>query len=125
MQEHVESDQIEKYIIHQPLNRFFINMHTFHNSHLLRTTLPRDLVAPILLFSEQQEKHCELAANLREKQASRKAAAAKKRKRPEDDGNEEEIEARPRKTQKEVTRKQPKSRALPLPTHSIAASRAR
>ncbi|KAJ6542973.1 hypothetical protein B0H19DRAFT_865265, partial [Mycena capillaripes] len=75
MQERVESDQIEKYIIHQPLDRFFINMHAFHNSHLLRATLPRDLVTPILLFPEQQAKHFELAANLREKQAGRKAAA--------------------------------------------------
>ncbi|KAJ7349682.1 hypothetical protein DFH08DRAFT_667969, partial [Mycena albidolilacea] len=71
MQERVESDQIEKYIIHQPLDRFFINMHAFHNSHLLRATLPRELVTPILLFPERQAKHCELAANLREKQASR------------------------------------------------------
>ncbi|KAJ7878910.1 hypothetical protein B0H13DRAFT_1527939, partial [Mycena leptocephala] len=58
-------------IIHQPLDRFFINMHAFHNSHLLRATLPRDLVTPILLFPERQAKHSELAANLREKQAGR------------------------------------------------------
>jgi hypothetical protein len=64
-----------------------------------------------------------LAANLREKQAGRKAAAAKKRKRPEDDdGDKDEVETRPRKTRKGVTRKQPKSGP---PTHSIAANRAR
>ncbi|KAJ7874105.1 hypothetical protein B0H13DRAFT_1544666, partial [Mycena leptocephala] len=47
------------------LDRFLINMHAFHNSHLLRATLPRDLVTPILLFPERQA-NSELAANLRE-----------------------------------------------------------
>ncbi|KAJ6494369.1 hypothetical protein C8R45DRAFT_777599, partial [Mycena sanguinolenta] len=81
MQERVESDQIENFIVHLPLDRFFINMHAFHNSHLLRATLPRNLVAPILLFPERQAKHSQLATNLREKVASRKLPAAKKRKR--------------------------------------------
>ncbi|KAJ7937548.1 hypothetical protein B0H13DRAFT_1852520 [Mycena leptocephala] len=42
MQECVESDQTEKYIVHKPLDRFIINTHAFHNAHLLRATLPRD-----------------------------------------------------------------------------------
>ncbi|KAJ7364499.1 hypothetical protein DFH08DRAFT_920925 [Mycena albidolilacea] len=67
MQERVESDQIENYIVHGSLDRFFINMHSFHNAHLLRATLPRDLVAPIPLFSDRQAKHVELATQLREK----------------------------------------------------------
>ncbi|KAJ7671105.1 hypothetical protein B0H14DRAFT_3178540 [Mycena olivaceomarginata] len=41
MQERVESDQIEKYIVHESLDRFIINTHAFHNAHLLRATLPR------------------------------------------------------------------------------------
>jgi hypothetical protein len=80
MQERVESDQIENYIVHGSLDRFFINMHLFHNAHLLRATLPRDLVAPIPLFSDRQAKHSELATQLREKVAIRKAAAVNKRK---------------------------------------------
>ncbi|KAJ7016924.1 hypothetical protein C8F04DRAFT_907563, partial [Mycena alexandri] len=35
---------IQKYkyiVVHNPLARFFINSHPFHNAHLLRTTLPR------------------------------------------------------------------------------------
>ncbi|KAJ7336079.1 hypothetical protein DFH08DRAFT_706642, partial [Mycena albidolilacea] len=64
MQERLESDQIEKFIIHQPLDRFFINMHVFHNSHLLRATLRRNLVAPIPLFPKRQEKHSGLAVHL-------------------------------------------------------------
>ncbi|KAJ7843923.1 hypothetical protein B0H14DRAFT_2221359, partial [Mycena olivaceomarginata] len=32
MQGRVKSDQIEKYIIHEPLDRFIINTHAFHNA---------------------------------------------------------------------------------------------
>ncbi|KAJ7927350.1 hypothetical protein B0H13DRAFT_2229300 [Mycena leptocephala] len=60
MQERVESDQIENFIIHEPLDRFIINSHAFHNAHLL-------------------QKHDEFAATPREnwvsKVAKRKAAA--------------------------------------------------
>ncbi|KAJ7855759.1 hypothetical protein B0H14DRAFT_2264274, partial [Mycena olivaceomarginata] len=70
-QERVESDQTESFIIHNSLNRFFINSHGFHNAHLLGATLPRDLLAPIPLFDNREEKHHELATALRETQASR------------------------------------------------------
>ncbi|KAJ7034036.1 hypothetical protein C8F04DRAFT_882212, partial [Mycena alexandri] len=59
MQEHVESDRIENYIVHNPLKRYFIN------SHLLRATLPRDLIAPIPLFQDRQQTHFDLATTLR------------------------------------------------------------
>ncbi|KAJ7031059.1 hypothetical protein C8F04DRAFT_890168, partial [Mycena alexandri] len=65
MQEHVESDQIENYIVHNPLERYFINSHAFHNAHLLRATLPRDLIAPIPLFQDRQQTHFDLATTLR------------------------------------------------------------
>ncbi|KAJ7900642.1 hypothetical protein B0H14DRAFT_2258428, partial [Mycena olivaceomarginata] len=71
MQEHVESDQIENFVVHKPLDRFFINSHAFHNAHLLRATLPRELLAPIPLFTDRQTKHYELAAQLREMQSTR------------------------------------------------------
>ncbi|KAJ7815260.1 hypothetical protein B0H14DRAFT_2285718, partial [Mycena olivaceomarginata] len=71
MQERVESDQIENFIIHEPLDRFIINSHAFHNAHLLRATLPRDLMAPILLFDQRREKHDEFAATLRANWASK------------------------------------------------------
>ncbi|KAJ6606724.1 hypothetical protein B0H10DRAFT_2178638 [Mycena sp. CBHHK59/15] len=71
MQERVESDQIENFIVHEPLDRFIINSHAFHNAHLLRATLPRDLIAPIPLFEERQEKHKEFAATLRQNWASK------------------------------------------------------
>ncbi|KAJ7767878.1 hypothetical protein DFH07DRAFT_866840 [Mycena maculata] len=82
MQERVESDQTENFIVHKPLDRFIINSHAFHNAHLLRATLPRDLIAPIPLFEQRREKHAEFAATFRANRASkaakRKAGAAKK-----------------------------------------------
>ncbi|KAJ7032262.1 hypothetical protein C8F04DRAFT_1211182 [Mycena alexandri] len=117
MQERVESDQIDHFIIHEPLDRFFINMHAFHNAHFLRATLPRSLVAPIPLFPDRQ--------NI--SMASRKASLARKRKRPEDNGDEEEVEPRPRKTQKKAPEKQSKKTAGPIlpPAHFMVATRTR
>lgn len=84
MQERVESDNTENFIVHAALDRFIINSHAFHNAHLLRATLPRDLPAPIPLFEDREEKHNEFAATLRANWASkadkRKAAAVEKRK---------------------------------------------
>ncbi|KAJ7797249.1 hypothetical protein B0H14DRAFT_2389922 [Mycena olivaceomarginata] len=39
MQERVESDIVENFIVHESLDRFIINS---HDPHLLRATLPRD-----------------------------------------------------------------------------------
>ncbi|KAJ7781880.1 hypothetical protein DFH07DRAFT_865022 [Mycena maculata] len=50
IQEQVKSGKTESYIVHQPLDRFTINSHAFHNAHLLRTTLPRDLLTLRPLF---------------------------------------------------------------------------
>ncbi|KAJ7761568.1 hypothetical protein DFH07DRAFT_698595, partial [Mycena maculata] len=47
MQEHVESDQVENYIVHNTLDRYFINSYGFHNAHLLYAMLPREVIAPI------------------------------------------------------------------------------
>jgi hypothetical protein len=74
MQERVESDKTENFIVHNALDRFIINSHAFHNAHLLRATLPRDLLAPIPLFDDRRAKHYELATELRETQAAKKSA---------------------------------------------------
>ncbi|KAJ7688271.1 hypothetical protein B0H17DRAFT_908252, partial [Mycena rosella] len=71
IQERVESDQMENYIIHKSLDRFLINTHAFHNAHLLRAILPRDLIALIPLFTERRVKHDELATQLRENVSTR------------------------------------------------------
>jgi hypothetical protein len=123
MQERIASDKTENYIVHKPLDRFFINTHAFHNAHLLRATLPRDLISPVLLFPDRQAKHHALATELHETQASRKAATeTKKRKRAEEDGDDED--ERPRKARKGSTR-QGKKRNVSDNTGSMVANRSR
>ncbi|KAJ7932028.1 hypothetical protein B0H13DRAFT_1532464, partial [Mycena leptocephala] len=65
IQERVESDITENPIVHAPLDRFIINSHVFHNAHLLRATLPRDLWASTPLFEDRKVQHDDFAANLR------------------------------------------------------------
>src|SRR5260221_4501411 len=74
MQERVESGLVKTYIEHQSLERFVINTHAFHNAHLLRATLPRSLVAPILLHLDRQAKHIEIAGSLRATQEAKRTA---------------------------------------------------
>jgi hypothetical protein len=81
MQERIESGLVQTYIEHKLIERFVINTHAFHNAHLLRATLPRSLVVPILLHPDRQAKHFEIAGRLRVMQdAKRKARAAQKKK---------------------------------------------
>ncbi|KAJ7109538.1 hypothetical protein C8R43DRAFT_962542 [Mycena crocata] len=91
MQERVESDLTEIFIVHQPLDRFIINTHTFHNAHLLHEALPRDLTVPIPVFTDRRAKHDELAVTLQEtKDGKRKRmkekADAKRKEREEKTG---------------------------------------
>ncbi|KAJ7140471.1 hypothetical protein C8R43DRAFT_1131421 [Mycena crocata] len=115
IQERVESDQTENYIVHEPLDRFIINSHAFHNAHLLRAILPRALIAPIPLFTDREAKHHELAAQLRETQTTQKAIAAeKKRKQAElGDDADDEMEERPKKRKKQAVRRR-KKRQTPV-----------
>ncbi|KAJ7498396.1 hypothetical protein B0H11DRAFT_1660166, partial [Mycena galericulata] len=64
MQERVESDQIENYVVHEALDRYIMNSHSFHNAHLLRATLPH-LTAPIPLSRDRQAMHIEMSTALR------------------------------------------------------------
>ncbi|KAJ7805860.1 hypothetical protein B0H14DRAFT_2181153, partial [Mycena olivaceomarginata] len=66
MQERVESDKTENFIVHKTLDRFIINTHAFHNAHLLRAALPQNLVAPTPFIADRTVKHHELAAEFRE-----------------------------------------------------------
>ncbi|KAJ7169264.1 hypothetical protein C8R43DRAFT_1155871 [Mycena crocata] len=118
MQERVESDKVEYYIVHKPLDRYIINTHAFHNAHLLRATLPRDLIAPIPIFEDRKSKHYELAIELR---ATRDGKRAKKRKEREDMDADEE--ARPKKRAR--TRRPPTAGRNILQAESMVATRSR
>jgi hypothetical protein len=84
IQERIESSKVETFIVHKPVDHFFINMHSFHNAHLLRSVLPRDLTAPIPLFEDRRTKHDELAAALRELNNAKQAARVRKEKDAEE-----------------------------------------
>ncbi|KJA24844.1 hypothetical protein HYPSUDRAFT_135587 [Hypholoma sublateritium FD-334 SS-4] len=79
MQERIESGLSRAYIEHQPIDRFVINTHAFHNAHLLRLAIPRSLVAPIPIYSlaDQKLKHTEIAQSLQAAQEVKEAAKAK------------------------------------------------
>ncbi|KAJ6548053.1 hypothetical protein B0H10DRAFT_1969390 [Mycena sp. CBHHK59/15] len=77
MQEHVESDKTERFIVHAPLDRFIINTHSFHNPHLVRATVSRDLWAPVALFEDRRVKHDEFSARLRETRATKATSERK------------------------------------------------
>ncbi|KAF8900617.1 hypothetical protein CPB85DRAFT_1377444 [Mucidula mucida] len=60
-QERQDSEVTENFIEHQPLDRYFINMHAFHNAHLVRATLPRSLTVPLPIVDDRKAFHSELA----------------------------------------------------------------
>ncbi|KAJ6524031.1 hypothetical protein B0H19DRAFT_934723 [Mycena capillaripes] len=104
VQERVESDRIENFIVHNALDRYIINSHAFHNAHLLRATLPRSIIAPIPYFPDREAHHTEMAVALRASREVKraKAAASKKRKAHDNDG---EVGEEPQKKRKKATKK--------------------
>ncbi|KAJ3982098.1 hypothetical protein F5890DRAFT_1416419 [Lentinula detonsa] len=64
-QERIETGIPKKIIQHSDCQQYIVNMHALHNSNLLRDTLPRYLTEPIPLVKDRQQKHQELAAQLR------------------------------------------------------------
>ncbi|KAI0368156.1 hypothetical protein BV20DRAFT_948572, partial [Pilatotrama ljubarskyi] len=75
-QERVESSVHERFIVHKhDIQRFVINMHSLHNTHLIRSVLPRSLVAPLPHFADRRQEHRRLAQALRETQQHKRAAA--------------------------------------------------
>ncbi|KAF7310234.1 hypothetical protein MIND_00397100 [Mycena indigotica] len=76
MQERVESEKTERFIIHADMDRFIVNTHAFHNAHLIRATLSRALWEPTPLLEDRQAKHTELASQLRAKKSKGATAAS-------------------------------------------------
>ncbi|KAJ7239672.1 hypothetical protein C8J57DRAFT_1564739 [Mycena rebaudengoi] len=147
IQERVESDKSEIFIVHKALDRFIINSHAFHNAHLLRATLPRDLLAPIPLFADRRAKHDELAAELRNREFAQKpleprggflawllrkhankraTKASRKRKRADEESDQDDETAEGRKPRRKRTKKRgPKPPNLPSQAGSMVANRAK
>ncbi|KAK7451321.1 hypothetical protein VKT23_012663 [Stygiomarasmius scandens] len=78
-QERLETDQIEHFIEHQPVDRYFINLYAFHNAHLVRRTLPRNLTTPMPVFLDRAQERARCAKTLRDLLAPRKEQTQKKR----------------------------------------------
>lgn len=78
MQERIETPITEAFIEHKPVDIFLINTHAFHNAHLIRAILPRDLTAPIPYAPDRRSHHDQIAQNLRVVRDSKRAAVALK-----------------------------------------------
>jgi hypothetical protein len=82
VQERVQTELSEpnSFIEHNPLDRFLINTHAFHNAHLVRAVLPRDLTIPIAYSADRIAHHTSVATKLREIQDGKRQNAAEKKK---------------------------------------------
>ncbi|KAJ7719037.1 hypothetical protein B0H16DRAFT_1739633 [Mycena metata] len=80
IQERHVTQRTQTAIRHADTEIHFINMHSLHNPHLLRETLPRDLTAPIPYFTDRDRKHDEFAAQVRVSGPIKRATTAKKTK---------------------------------------------
>jgi hypothetical protein len=78
MQERTESGKTEAIIEHRPIDSFLINTHAFHNAHLIRAVLPRDLTCPIPYTVDRVAHHRTLALALRVSQDGKRATTALK-----------------------------------------------
>ncbi|TFK34493.1 hypothetical protein BDQ12DRAFT_763286 [Crucibulum laeve] len=64
-QERLETTISRKSVIHSPLDRYILNMHSLHNAHLVREVLPRSLTAPVQYHANRSNVHQQIAASLR------------------------------------------------------------
>jgi hypothetical protein len=78
LQERIQSGKVEAYIEHKPVDCFLINTHAFHNAHLIRSVLPRDITAPIPFAADRRFHHDQMAQKLRGTQESKRAKTALK-----------------------------------------------
>ncbi|KAJ2920938.1 hypothetical protein H1R20_g16157, partial [Candolleomyces eurysporus] len=70
-QERVDSGNIERYVEHQPIDRYVINTHAFHNAHRLRSVPGlREYLRPTLLNPDRRQFHQEAASAFRQSKAA-------------------------------------------------------
>ncbi|KAF9043189.1 hypothetical protein BJ165DRAFT_1545314 [Panaeolus papilionaceus] len=84
VQERIETGSTDRCIQHNHTNleKYIVNTHAFHNAHLLRDVLPRDLTKPVPYASDRRSFHDNIAQQLRETRNSKRLASnLKKRKR--------------------------------------------
>ena len=79
MQERIQATVMESYVEHKPLDEYLINTHAFHNAHLIREILPRDLTSPIPFRTDRHSYHLEIASQLRRTQDIKRRATALKK----------------------------------------------
>lgn len=83
MQERVESGTFESFIEHKlsVTDHFVVNLTAFHNAHLIREALPREVTQPIALYHGQDRamKHREIAERLRTAQDGKRATIQQNR----------------------------------------------
>lgn len=82
VQERIQTELTESSIEHKPIDTFLINIHAFHNAHLIRAILPRNLIRPIpyITVANCEAQHAEIAATLRNSQKEKREKAAEKKK---------------------------------------------
>ena len=82
IQERVQSEVSKPncFIEHKPLDRFLINTHAFHDAHLIRAALPRNLTIPIAYSEDRVAHHASIATKLWEIQCGKRQNAAEKKK---------------------------------------------
>ncbi|KAI0630610.1 hypothetical protein C8Q77DRAFT_1160168 [Trametes polyzona] len=72
-------------LIHEPMDRYLLNMHALHNAALIRDILPHELTSPIPYLTDRELRHSELASAMRisgpRKRAGAQAKAAETRAR--------------------------------------------
>jgi hypothetical protein len=87
-QEWNKIDIDKEYIEHQKVNQYVINMHAFHNAHLVCNALPCLLATPLPYACEREVFHHQIACDLQgsqdEKRAVQASKAAEKRAKKEE-----------------------------------------
>ncbi|KAH9848940.1 hypothetical protein C2E23DRAFT_888770 [Lenzites betulinus] len=84
-QERTLTERTRKVLMHEPTDRYLVNMHALHNAALIRSILPRTLTAPIAYVADREAHHKERSAAMRVsgplKRAEAQAKAAETRAR--------------------------------------------
>ncbi|KAG6819456.1 hypothetical protein H0H93_011666 [Arthromyces matolae] len=79
VQERIQTTVHALTIAHEKSDLYLINMHAFHNAHLIRASLPRDLTEPTPYLADRMTSRKKIAAQLRVIGPAKRAETEKKR----------------------------------------------